>query len=374
MKTINEIDVNNKAVVVRCDYNVPIENGVIQDNSRIVKSLKTINYLLEHNAKVIILSHLGRVKTEEDRVKYSLRVVAQELGKLINKKVEFIPSCYGNEVKEKTTNLSLGEVALLENTRFMDYPDKLESGNDPKLAEFWASLGDVFILDAFGSCHRAHASTAGIAKYIPSAIGFLVESELQHLNTLIDIKERPFTIFMGGAKVEDKLPIIKKLLPKCDYLLLGGGIANSFLKASGMDVKNSLATEDESLLQELKNMLDNNKDKIVLPVDFVIDNDSIFDLGVNSIDKFTTYIEKSNLCFINGTPGLSEDDRFAEGTKSLLKYLASYHGKVIAGGGDTVSAIKRFGFEGKFYFESSGGGATLEYIADGELEALKWLK
>lgn len=253
MKTIKDIDLKNKKVVIRVDYNVPVENGVIKDNSKIEKSLKSINYLLENNCRVVILSHFGRIKSEEDKTKNSLKIVAKELANLLGRNVKFLDNCYGDKVKSIVDNCSLGEVILLENTRFMDIPEKKESGNDLALAEFWASLGEVYINDAFGSMHRAHASTAGIAKFIPHAIGFLVMNELEHLNILISGTPHPFTVFMGGAKVDDKLPIIKSLIDRCDYLLVGGGIANSLLKAKGADVGNSIATSDEGILNELKN-------------------------------------------------------------------------------------------------------------------------
>ena len=374
MKTINDIDVKNKRVVLRLDFNVPVENGVIKDNSKIVKSLKTINYLLENNCKVIILSHFGRIKSEEDKLKNSLKVVGKELANLLKRDVKFLDNCYGDKVKNIVDEASLGEVILLENTRFMDVPTKKESGNDLELAKYFASLGDVYINDAFGSMHRAHASTAGIAKFLPHAIGFLVIDELNHLNVLVHGTPHPFTVFMGGAKVDDKLPIIKSLIDRCDYLLLGGGIANSFLKAKGADIGNSLATSDANVLDELRELMDKNKGKIVLPVDFTIDDGVIYDLGNKTIDLYKKYIDNSKIIFVNGTCGKFEDERFTEGTENLFKALANTTGKVIIGGGDTASACSKFGFDNKFYYVSSGGGATLEYIADGNLKALEWME
>ncbi len=374
MKTINDIDVKNKRVVLRLDFNVPVENGVIKDNSKIVKSLKTINYLLENNCKVIILSHFGRIKSEEDKLKNSLKVVGKELANLLKKDVKFLDNCYGDKVKNIVDEASLGEVILLENTRFMDVPVKKESGNDLELAKYFASLGDVYINDAFGSMHRAHASTAGIAKFLPHAIGFLVIDELNHLNVLVHGTPHPFTVFMGGAKVDDKLPIIKSLIDRCDYLLLGGGIANSFLKAKGADIGNSLATSDANVLDELRELMDKNKGKIVLPVDFTIDDGVIYDLGNKTIDLYKKYIDNSKIIFVNGTCGKFEDERFTEGTENLFKALTNITGKVIIGGGDTASACSKFGFDNKFYYVSSGGGATLEYIADGNLKALEWME
>lgn len=374
MKTIKDIDLKNKKVVIRVDYNVPMENGIIKDSSKIKKSLRSINYLLENNCRVVILSHFGRIKSEEDKAKNSLKIVAKELANLLGKNVKFLDNCYGDKVKNIVDNCGLGEVILLENTRFMDIYEKKESGNDLALAEYWASLGEVYINDAFGSMHRAHASTAGIAKFLPHAIGFLVMDELEHLNILIHNTPHPFTVFMGGAKVDDKLPIIKSLIERCDYLLVGGGIANSFLKAKGADIGNSIATSDEGILNELKKLMDEYKGKIVLPVDFTIDDGIIYDVGNKSIEVYKKYIDKSEIIFVNGTCGKFEDERFMEGTSNLFKILKDSGKKVIVGGGDTVSACIKFGFKDSFDFISSGGGATLEYIADGTLKALEWME
>lgn len=374
MKTIKDIDLKNKKVVIRVDYNVPMENGIIKDSSKIKKSLRSINYLLENNCRVVILSHFGRIKSEEDKAKNSLKIVAKELANLLGKNVKFLDNCFGDKVKSIVDNCGLGEVILLENTRFMDIYEKKESGNDLALAEYWASLGEVYINDAFGSMHRAHASTAGIAKFLPHAIGFLVMDELEHLNILIHNTPHPFTVFMGGAKVDDKLPIIKSLIERCDYLLVGGGIANSFLKAKGADIGNSIATSDEGILNELKKLMDEYKGKIVLPVDFTIDDGIIYDVGNKSIEVYKKYIDKSEIIFVNGTCGKFEDERFMEGTSNLFKILNDSGKKVIVGGGDTASACNKFGFKDSFDFISSGGGATLEYIADGTLKALEWME
>lgn len=374
MKTIKDIDLKNKKVVIRVDYNVPMENGIIKDSSKIKKSLRSINYLLENNCRVVILSHFGRIKSEEDKAKNSLKIVAKELANLLGKNVKFLDNCFGDKVKSIVDNCGLGEVILLENTRFMDIYDKKESGNDLALAEYWASLGEVYINDAFGSMHRAHASTAGIAKFLPHAIGFLVMDELEHLNILIHNTPHPFTVFMGGAKVDDKLPIIKSLIERCDYLLVGGGIANSFLKAKGADIGNSIATSDEGILNELKKLMDEYKGKIVLPVDFTIDDGIIYDVGNKSIEVYKKYIDKSEIVFVNGTCGKFEDERFMEGTSNLFKILKDSGKKVIVGGGDTASACIKFGFKDSFDFISSGGGATLEYIAAGTLKALEWME
>ena len=372
MKNIQDLDLKNKRVLVRCDYNVPIENGIITDNTRITRSLNTINYLIDNNCTIIILSHFGRIKSEEDRKNNSLDIVAKELSKILNKDVMFVSECYGKEVKKIVLNAPEKSIIMLENTRIMDLSNNSESSNEPSLAKYWASLGDAFILDAFGSCHRAHASTLGITKYLPSAIGFLVQDELNHLNELINPKERPFSIIMGGAKIEDKLPIIKKLIPKCDYLMLGGGIATSFLKACGKNVGPSLATDNEELLKELKELYDNNKSKILLPIDNNCDNDAIMDIGKQTVEMYSDIIRKSGIIFINGTPGVFEDSRFDFGTKSLLEELKKSNVKVIVGGGDALNACKKFGYNNVFYFESTGGGATLEYLADETLASLNF--
>lgn len=374
MNTLKDISVNNKSVVIRCDFNVPMEGAKITDNSKIVKSLDTLEYLLNNNCKIVILSHFGRVKSEEDKIKNTLKYVAMELANLLNHEVKFVSSCFGEKVKNIVDSSKLGDVILLENTRFMDYPEKLESSNNLELAKFWASLGEVYINDAFGSMHRAHASTAGICKYLDHAIGFLVEEELNNLDILINNTPRPFVVFMGGAKVDDKLPIIKSLINRCDYLLLGGGIANSFLKAKGADIGESLATNDDDILKEIKELMSTYKEKIILPIDFTIDNGIIYDIGNKSIDLYKKYIDSASIVFVNGTCGKFEDVRFTEGTTMLFEALKASGNTVIIGGGDTASAVKKFGFDNVFTFVSSGGGATLEYIADKTLKALEWMK
>lgn len=374
MKKIDEIELNNKTVVIRLDYNVPVKDGIISDNSKITKTIPTLNYLINNNCKIIILSHLGRVKSEEDKAKNTLRPVAKELANLLNRPVKFIDACFGEKVKEMISECQNKDVILLENTRHMDFPEKRESKNDEELAKYWASLGEIYINDAFGSLHRAHASTAGISKYLPHAIGLLVDSELSNLTPLIKEPNRPFTVFMGGAKVDDKLKIIEGILPKCDILLLGGGIANSFLKAKGADVGTSIATSDPEILASVKRLAEEYKKKIVLPVDFTIDDGCIYDIGIKSIDLYKQYINASKTIFVNGTCGKFEDERFTEGTEGLFKALKESGAEVIIGGGDTVSAVKKFGYETSFKFLSSGGGATLEFIADGKLEALEWME
>lgn len=374
MKYIDEVDISSKKVILRCDFNVPIENGKIVDDTRIVKSLKTINYLLEKNCSIILMSHLGRVKTRDDKFKNTLKPVSERLSELTKIKVKFLPEPVGMDVLKSCKELKPKEIVLLENTRYCDLPEKLESKNDLNLAKYWSCLGDVFVVDAFGSLHRAHASVAGISKYIPTYFGLLVKEEMQNLAPVVDNIKRPFTVFMGGAKVDDKLQYIKDLLPKCDYLLLGGGIANSFLYALGYDIQNSLCTNDEMTLEELRQLHDKYKNKIILPIDFVIDNEMILDLGTKTINKYVKYFEMSNTIFVNGTAGKFEESKYAKGTKSLFTFINRSNAIKIAGGGDTLNAINEFNLAKNFNFLSSGGGASLEYISSGKLEAIEFIE
>lgn len=378
MKFIENIHLKNKTVIVRCDYNVPIKDNKILDDTKIVKSLKTIKYLLSKNCKVIILSHLGRIESEQDKLENSLEPIKYVLEDLLKEEVVFVPNVFESGL------LLDKNIFLLENTRFYDFPKKLESANDLSLASSWAKLADVFVFDAFGSAHRLHASTGGISKYLPTAIGYLVEEELNNLEKVCKNPKTPFVVIMGGAKVDDKIPLIKALLPTCDYILLGGGIANSFLKAKGINVGESLATKDETITNELKLLMELYKDKIILPIDVcvknnvdithkginqVLDNDVVFDIGPKTITKYKTKLEGAQTVFMNGTMGLYEEKAFSAGTAKILEALTTLP-TVAIGGGDTVGAVNHLGFEDKFII-SSGGGASLEFIAKGHLEALE---
>ena len=374
MKYINEVDIKDKQVILRCDLNVPIENGIVKDDSRIVKSLETIKYLLDKNCRIVILSHLGRIKTREDKFKNSLEPVSKRLSELLNQEVIFVNEPVGMDVIKTCKALKSKKIVLLENTRFCDFPEKLESKNDANLALYWSKLGEIFVVDAFGSLHRNHASVSGISEYLPTYYGFLVKEEIDNLNPVVNNIKRPFTVFMGGAKIDDKLPYIKELLPKCDYLLLGGGIANSFLYALGYDIKNSLCTNDELTLEELKTLYNSYANKIMLPVDFVFDNDCILDLGTKTVEKYIKYFKLSNTIFINGTMGKFEDKKFEKGTKDLFTYINRSNGIKIAGGGDTLTAINKFSLSKNFDYLSSGGGASLEYISYGHLKAIDFIE
>ena len=377
MKTIKDFDLNNKRVIIRVDFNVPIKDGKIQDDNRIVMSLKTINYAIEHGAKVILMSHLGRIKEESDKEKNSLRLVSERLSELLNKNVIFIDETRGKKLEDAVNTLNSGEVLLMENTRFEDLNGKLESSNDEYLGKYWASLGDIFINDAFGTCHRAHASNVGIASNLNSGIGFLVEDELEKLSLVTQNPKRPYTVILGGAKVSDKIGVIKELVNICDYILIGGGMAYTFLKAMGYNIGNSIL--DSESIDFCKDILNNYKDKIVLPKDSVVskensdiaiekDNDSFdtddigLDIGSKTIEEFKNVIEKSNTIFWNGPLGYFEDDKYSKGTKEILEFLSKQNKIVVIGGGDTASSAINFGYKNSFTHISTGGGASLELI------------
>ncbi len=266
-KTIRDYDLSEKRVIIRVDFNVPIKDGVIQDDNRIVESLPTIQYAIENNAKVILMSHLGRVKNEEDLAKNNLKPVAIRLGELLSKDVTFVDKTRGEELESAISNLQNGDVLLMQNTRYEDLDGKKESGNDLELGKYWASLGDIYINDAFGTAHRAHASNVGIASNLPNGIGFLIEKELEHLEKAIKDPVRPFTVILGGAKVSDKIGVIENLVGIADYILIGGGMMFTFLKAQGYEIGKSLL--DEESIDFCKKMLEEYPNKIILPVDCV---------------------------------------------------------------------------------------------------------
>ena len=379
--------VDNKRILLRCDFNVPIVGGNITDESKIIKSLETINYLLERNCKIIILSHLGRVKTEEDKTKYSLMIVKNSLERLLNKPIKFANDILSEETKNMALNLQSGEILLLENTRFLDIPNNLESTLNLDVAKQIASLGEIFVFDAFAVAHRNHTTVVGIPKYLPSCLGFLVEKEKAMLDKIVINPARPFTVIMGGAKVDDKLKIINSLLPKCEHLLVSGGIANSFLSALGLDVGASLKTENPETIKELKKLMLTYKEKFAFPLDAIVTttysdtptikninkidtNDVIKDIGTKTIDKYSKIINESNTIFMNGTMGIYEEKEFANGTILILNTLKEKKDHVLIGGGDTVGATNTLGFKNVFPNISSGGGATLDYIAYGSLPGI----
>ncbi len=380
MKALSESTITNKKVLLRCDFNVTYKDGTIIDDSKIQKSLETIKHLLDNNNKVIIFSHLGRVKTEEDKANNSLAIVYEYLKDYIE--LEFI----NNPLDlSKVTDVTNCNCFLVENTRWTDVPEKKESVNDLDLAKYWASFGDVFVIDAFASLHRAHSSTAGISKYLPTYYGFLVEKELNNLEPLVNNELHPFIVIMGGAKVDDKIKIIESILKKCDKLILTGGILNTFLKVSGKNVGQSLVSKEEDVLESVRRVLNNNKEKLFFGDKFVIkrngeiltvslkdiqDGDIIYDNIPNLLD----ILNDGKIIFYNGTCGKYEEKEYEFGTLQLLKDLNDTSASVFIGGGDTVGATIKFGYKDSFKYLSSGGGATLEYVAFGSLKALDWIK
>ncbi|HJG47490.1 MULTISPECIES: phosphoglycerate kinase [Ruoffia] len=384
-KTLNDIQVNGKTVLVRVDFNVPMADGKITNDNRIEAALPTINYLIENNAKVVLFSHLGRIKTEEDKANNSLEPVAKRLSELLDKEVLFSDKTRGEELEEAVANLSEGGVLLVQNTRYEDLEGKKESKNDPELGKYWASLGDLFVNDAFGTTHRAHASNVGIASNLDSAVGFLVEKELKFLGDAVDNPERPFVAILGGAKVSDKIKVIESLLNKADKVIIGGGMAYTFLKAQGKEVGESLLEEDRIPLA--KELLETAGDKIVLPVDVVIADDfsndantdvvSVDDIpadwqgldcGPESVKVFEDVLKDAKTVVWNGPMGVFEMESFAKGTIGVCEAIADLeNATTIVGGGDSATAVAQLGYEDKFSHISTGGGASLNYLEGTEL-------
>jgi len=377
MKIISDANVKGKKVIVRVDFNVPRKDGKIIDDNRIVSSLKTINYLVENEAKVILLSHLGRVASEEDKLNNSLEVVADHLASLVKVPVYFISETRGEVLETMIDNLLPGEILLIENTRFEDFPTKLESSCDEKLSKYWASLADIFVLDAFGSAHRCHASTYGISKYIPSYAGFLVESEVKMLNKAMNEKRN---LILGGAKVDDKIGVINNLIPNSDKVLIGGAMSFTFLKAVGFNIGKSIVSLEN--IDYVKKLLEDYGNKIILPVDFVTqngvkkisdfkDNDIGYDIGPESIKLFKSELKNSNLVLWNGPLGKYEEKEYENGTKELMKYLERQKFPTILAGGDVTGASKYF--NANMYYVSTGGGSTLEYLEGKKFKTLERL-
>lgn len=387
-KTIRDYDLKGKKVIIRVDFNVPIKDGNITDDNRIVESLKTIEYAIDNGAKVILMSHLGRVKTKEDKESNTLEPVAFRLSELLNKEVVFVDETRGSLLEEEINKLEDGQVLLMENTRFEDLDGKKESSNDPELGKYWASLADIYINDAFGTSHREHASNVGIATHLPNGIGFLIEKELDNLELAVNNPERPFTVILGGSKVSDKIGVIKNLVNKADYILIGGGMMFTFLKALGYEIGKSIL--DEESLDFCKEILDEHPNKIILPVDCVCaselsdnvetrvckitniqDNELGLDISHGTIDLFKTYLNESKVIVWNGPVGAFEYNNFSFGTKSILELLSTLDSKVIIGGGDTAAAAIEFGYKDSFTHISTGGGASLELLEGKKLPAIE---
>ncbi|MDP8314166.1 MAG: phosphoglycerate kinase [Candidatus Celaenobacter antarcticus] len=385
-KTISDIDVTGKKVLVRVDFNVPLdEYQNITDDTRIEAALPTINFLLKHNAAVILMSHLGRPKGE-DKSTFSLEPVAKRLEEIIGKKVQFTHDCIGEETKRAAENLKPGEILLLENTRF--HPE--EKKNDPEFAKELASLGDIFVNDAFGTAHRAHASNVGVAEYIPSVLGFLVEKEIEFLNKALINPQKPYTAILGGAKVSDKIDLIEQLLDKADSILIGGAMMYTFLKALGYKVGKSLVEDDKipaalEITERAKKKgvsLYLPEDTVVakemaegtefhsVPIDAIPDNMIGLDIGILTVRKYAEIIKLSKTVIWNGPMGMFEISSFSHGTKGIARAVAACPGITIIGGGDSAAAIEKFGFADKVSHISTGGGASLEYLSGKELPGI----
>ena len=382
-KTLKDLDVKGKKVLVRVDFNVPIKDGVITNDNRITAALPTLKYILENGGKVIAFSHLGKVKEEADKASKTLAPVAKRLEELLGKPVKFIPETRGAELEAAIAELKDGEILMFENTRFEDLDGKKESKNDAELGKYWASLGDVFVNDAFGTAHRAHASNVGIAENIGngnSAVGFLVEKELKFIGEAVNNPKRPLIAILGGAKVSDKIGVIENLLTKADKILIGGAMMFTFLKAEGKNVGTSLVEDDK--LDLAKNLLAKSNGKIVLPVDTVVasefKNDTEFstididnipnnkmglDIGEKTVKLFDSYIKTAKTVVWNGPMGVFEMSNFAKGTIGVCESITNLTDAVtIIGGGDSAAAAISLGYANKFTHISTGGGASLEFL------------
>lgn len=384
-KTVRDLDVKGKRVLVRCDFNVPLEDGVITDDRRITEALPTINYLIENGAAVILCSHLGRPKGVTPE--FSLAPVAARLSELLGKTVPLLPDCVGQEVRARTLQLHPGEVVLLENVRF--HPE--EEKNDPEFAQQLASLAQVYVNDAFGTAHRAHASTEGVAHDLPSGAGFLIQKEIEFLGKALDDPKRPFIAIMGGSKVKDKIAVIESLLPKVDRLLIGGGMIFTFFKAQGLEIGKSLLDADS--LEYAARLLRDQGDKIVLPTDVVVasafaENAEVDTVAVNAIPadrmgldigpatqaQFAKIIAEAKTVVWNGPMGVFEMTPFEAGTKAVSQAMAENRGITIVGGGDSAAAIEQFGLADQVSHVSTGGGASLEFLEGKELPGIAALR
>ena len=377
-------DLKGKKVLVRVDFNVPIKDGVIGDDNRMTAALPTINYIIDNGGKAILFSHLGRVKTEEDKKALTLKPVAKHLAELLNKPVTFVPVTRGAQLEDAINNMKDGDVLLVENTRFEDLDGKKESGNDPELGKYWASLGDVYVNDAFGTAHREHASNVGIASNMKAAgkkaaAGFLLEKEIKFLGNAVDNPEHPFVAILGGAKVSDKIGVINHLIDKADKIIVGGGMAYTFYAAKGIKIGNSLVEKDK--IELAKGIMEKAGDKLVLPIDNVcaekFDNDApskviegdipdgymALDIGPKSVEEFENVLKDAKTVVWNGPMGVFEMPNFAKGTLEIGKFLGTLKdATTIVGGGDSTAAVKKLGVADKLTHISTGGGASLEYL------------
>lgn len=383
-KTVKDLNVKGKKVIVRCDFNVPRKDGKITNDNRIMMALPTISYLLKEGAKIILMSHLGKVKTEEDKAKNDLACVGERLNELVDSKVTFVNVTRGKALEDAVANLNEGEIVLMQNTRY----ESGESKNDPELAKYWAGLADMFVEDAFGSVHRAHASTVGIAELIPNAMGLLVEKEVKMLSAAVLTPTRPFVAIIGGAKVSDKIAVVDNLLKIADKVLIGGGMAYTFLKAQGHGVGKSLVEEDKVVMA--KEYLDRASGKLLLPVDHicadafaedaktcVADNEHIpadymgLDIGPKTIELYKDALKGAKTVVWNGPMGVFEMQPFAKGTLEVCTAISQLEdATTVIGGGDSAAAAIQLGFADKFSHISTGGGASLEFMEGKDLPGI----
>lgn len=392
-KSIKDLkNLEGKTVLMRADFNVPLKNGVITNDNRIVAALETIKYILEKKAKLVIFSHLGRIKEEKDKKDKTLLPVAKRLSELLNKEVKFINKTRGKELEEAVKSLKNSEILMFENTRFEDLDGKKESKNDPELGKYWASLGDIFVNDAFGTAHRAHASNKGIASNMKkgnAVYGFLIEKEIKYIGGAVDNPKRPLIAIIGGAKVSDKIAVIENLLEKADKIIIGGAMAYTFFKAQGKNIGKSLCEEEK--VEYAKNLLEKAKEKIVLPVDTVVakefkndaksavttdikDDEMGLDIGEKSVEKFAEILKNAKTVIWNGPMGVFEMENFAKGTIGVCKILSNLKDAItIIGGGDSATAAINLGYKDKFTHISTGGGASLEYLEGKTLPGIESL-
>jgi len=379
-KTLKNYKYKGKKVILRCDLNVPIENGIITDDTRIKESLKTINYLIDQDAKIIILSHLGKVKNKEDKIKNTLYPVYLRLKELLDTNVYFCNQTRGSDLEEKVSMLQEKDVLLIENTRHEDVDGKKESSCDEELSKYWASLGEIYINDAYGTSHRSHASNVGISRLLPNAVGFLIEKEITKLDEIMNEKTNPFVVVMGGKKISDKTLVIENLIDKCDKILVGGGMCFTFLKALNINVGSSIV--DDENLEFCKNILNKYQDKIVLPLDIITSNKEIkdikklgnddigYDIGPKTCKLFASIIKTAKRVVINGPMGVFEEESFAQGTNGIYKCLKENNIKTLIGGGDSAASVNLLGYSNSFFHISTGGGATLDYLSGKSLPGI----
>lgn len=388
-KIVSDLDLKGKVVLERADFNVPIKDGEITNDNRIVQALPTIEYIIEQGGKLVLFSHLGKVKEESDKEGLSLKPVAENLSKKLGKEVIFVPETRGEKLETAIENLNEGDVLLVENTRFEDLDGKKESKNDPELGKYWASLGDVFVNDAFGTAHREHASNVGISTHLETAAGYLMEKEIKFIGGVVNDPQKPVVAILGGAKVSDKINVIKNLVNIADKILIGGGMAYTFIKAQGKEIGLSLLEEDK--IDFAKDLLENNGDQIVLPVDCKIakefSNDAkitevsineipsdqeAMDIGPKTVELFNKELQGAHTVVWNGPMGVFEFSNFAKGTIGLCESIAKLEdATTIIGGGDSAAAAISLGFEDDFTHISTGGGASLEYLEGKELPGIK---